>query len=77
MSQPSEDTTTQLNRIYNAVEYMTNLEDQDRTLVIEMCQTMLAAVIDGRPLLPMVEYVARYCDVINSAAEAERIASEI
>jgi phage anti-repressor protein len=76
MTSPS-DNTTQLNRIYDAVEYMTNLEGQDRTLVIEMCQAMLSALIEGHDLHPLVEYVARYCDVIKSEAEAERIASEI
>jgi hypothetical protein len=69
--------TTQLNRIYFAVEYMANLEGQDRVLVIEMSQDMLNDVIEGHGLKPMVSYVKRYCDVIDSAAEAERIASDI
>jgi hypothetical protein len=80
MSQPNEDAaaiTTQLNRIFYAVEYMTNLDGQDAVLVIEMSQAMLNDVIEGHGLKPMVEYVGRYCDVLDSADEAERIADEI
>lgn len=70
-------TTTQLNRIYFAVEYIANLEGQDRSLVIEMSQAMLNDVIEGRGLSPMIEYVRRYCDVLDSPADAERIAADI
>jgi hypothetical protein len=70
-------TATQLNRIFYAVEYMANLEGQDPVLVIEMSQAMLNNVIEGRGLEPMVEYVGRYCDVIDSEADAERIADEL
>jgi hypothetical protein len=76
MTDPSA-TTTQLNRIYYAVDYMTNLEGQDLMLVIEMSQAMLNDAIEGHGLKPMVEYVRRYCDVLDSEADAERIASEI
>ena len=70
-------TTEQLNRIYAAVEYMTNLDGQDRTLVIEMSQAMLNDLIEGRDLAPMAEYVGRFCDVADSADDAERIAADI
>lgn len=73
----SEPTTAQLSRIYSAVEYMTDLDGQDRTLVIEMSQEMLNDVIEGRGLRPLVDYVRRYCDVIDSPEDAERIAAEI
>lgn len=43
-------TSAQLNRIYCAVDYMSNLEGQDHTLVIEMSQAMLNDVIEGRNL---------------------------
>jgi hypothetical protein len=69
--------TTQLNRIFYAVDYMSNLDGQDTALVIEMSQAMLNDVIEGRGLEPMVSYVKRYCDVIDSEADAERIAGEI
>jgi hypothetical protein len=46
-------TTTRLNRIFYAVEYMTNLEGQDAGLVIEMSQAMLNDVIEGHGLKPM------------------------
>lgn len=67
----------QLNRIYAAVNYLADLEGQDHTLVIEMSQAMLDATINGEALLPMVEIVRRYCDVIDGPADAERIAAEI
>ncbi len=70
-------TTTQLNRIFYAVDYMADLEGQDPVLVIEMSQAMLNDLIEGRGLKPMVEYVERYCDVIDSAADAERIAGDL
>jgi hypothetical protein len=69
--------TTQLNRIFYAVDYMSNLEGQDRTLVIEMSQAMLNDVIEGHGLMPMASYVKRYCDVIDSEADAERIADDL
>jgi len=70
-------TTTLLNRIFYAVDYMSNLDGQDPALVIEMSQDMLNDVIEGRGLKPLVEYVKRYCDVTDSDADAERIAGEI
>jgi len=68
---------TQLNSILSAVDYLSDLEGQDKGLVIEMSQAMLGDVSEGRGLRPLVEYVGRYCDVIDSAADAERIAGEI
>ena len=70
-------TSAQLNRIFYAVEYMTNLEGQDPVLVIEMSQAMLNDVIEGQALKPMVSYVKRYCDVMDSEGDAERIAGEL
>jgi hypothetical protein len=71
------DTAIQLGRIYAAVDYMSGLEGQDPVLLIEMSQAMLNDVIEGRGLEPMVEYVKRYCDVLDSSADAERIAGDI
>ncbi len=76
MSDPAA-TTAQLNRIFYAVDYMSNLEGQDAVLVIEMSQAMLNDVIEGHGLKPLVEYVKQYCDVIESEADAERIVSEL
>jgi hypothetical protein len=81
MSDPSTNDpaaiTTLLNRMFYAVDYMADLEGQDQTLVIEMSQAMLNDLIEGRGLKPMVEYVKRYCDVIDSDADAERIAGDL
>ena len=74
MSQP---TTTQLNRVYWAVDYMTNLEGQDSVLVIEMSQAMINDLIENGELKPMLEYVRKYCDVIEDAEDAERIAEDM
>jgi len=68
---------TQLNRIFYAVDYMADLEGQDRSLVIEMSQAMLNDVIEGRGLKAMGEYVKRYCDIADSEADAERIAGDL
>jgi hypothetical protein len=69
--------TAQLNRIYAAVEYVADLEGQDRSLVIEMSQAMLNVVIEGGELAPMVDYIRRFCDVLDSAEDAERIAADM
>jgi hypothetical protein len=69
--------TAQLNRIYAAVEYVADLEGQDRSLVIEMSQAMLNDVIEGGELAPMVDYIRRFCDVLDSAEDAERIAADM
>jgi hypothetical protein len=68
---------TQLNRVYAAVDHMSELEGQSRSLIIEMSQAMLNDVIEGRGLAPMVDYVKHYCDVIDSAADAALIAADI
>jgi hypothetical protein len=77
VTQPAEVTATQLNRIYWAVEYMADLQGQDPSLVIEMSQAMLNDVIEGRGLAPMADYVKRFCDVVDSPEDAERIAADI
>jgi hypothetical protein len=72
--------TTQLNRMFYAVEYMASLEGQDRTLVIEMSQAMLGDITERGGLKPLVEYVKRYCDVLDYDTDpdaAERLAGEI
>jgi hypothetical protein len=72
-----ETTRALLNRIYAAVDYMSNLENQDQTMVSEMSQAMLNDIIETGNLRPMLEYVKRYCDVIDGPDDAERIASDI
>jgi hypothetical protein len=66
-----------LNRIYAAIDYMSDLENQDMMMVIEMSQAMLNDVIENGELKPMIEYVKRYCDVIDGPEDAKRIAAEI
>jgi hypothetical protein len=66
-----------LNRIYTTVDYMANLDGQDRTLVIDMSQAMLGDLIDNGTLQPMINYVKMFCDVIDGPEDAERIAEDI
>jgi hypothetical protein len=70
---PIEDIQT----VYRAVDYMRELEGQDETLVLDMSQAMLNDLIEGNFLAPMVEYVRRYCDVIDGPDDAQRIAEDI
>ena len=66
-----------LQRIYAAVDYISQLDGQDPVLVIEMSQSLLNAVIEREPLPLMIEVVRRYCDVIDGPEDAERIAADI
>lgn len=67
----------QLNRIYYAVDHLSELEGQDSGLVIEMSQAMLNDVIEHGELAPLIGYVTRYCDVADSDEDRERIAADI
>lgn len=70
-------TTSDLMTIHAAVNALTDFEGQDPSLVIEMSQAMLADLIAGDSLAPVVDYVRRYCDVIDGPSDAERIAAGI
>jgi len=72
-----DDRQEQLNRIYSAIDYMANLEGQDRSMVIDMSQAMLNDLIEGHGLSPMIDYVTRFCDVLDSPEDADRIAADI
>jgi len=74
--------TSALRLIHAAVEHLTGLEGQDPMLVIEMSQHMLSDAINaqyhgGGTMRPMTYYVNRYCDVLDSPADADRIATAI
>jgi len=76
------DITADLKQIYRAVEYLTDLEGQDRTLVIEMSQAMLSDVINsqyrgGGVMFPVTAYILKYCDVLDSPNDVDRIAAAI
>jgi hypothetical protein len=66
----------QVRLVRAAVEHLIGLEGQDRDLVIEMSQAMLADVTGGG-LQPLAGYVGHYCDVAAGPEEAARIAAEI
>lgn len=69
--------TETLNRIYAAVDYVSNLEGQDMMLTLEMSQQMISDLINMGEIKPMIDYVKRYCDVIDGPEDAERIAEDI
>jgi hypothetical protein len=66
-----------LNRIYAAVDYISNLDGQSEVLALEMSQQMLTDLINTGDIKPMLEYVNRYCDVIDGPKDAQRIADDI
>jgi transcription initiation factor TFIIIB Brf1 subunit/transcription initiation factor TFIIB len=66
-----------LNRIYAAVDYLANIETQDRSLIIDMSQAMINDVIETGELLPMIDYIKRFCDVIDGPDDVQRIADDI
>jgi hypothetical protein len=72
-----EATRVQLARIYATVDALTELEGQDRTMVIEMSQDMISDLIDNGTIAPLADYIAHYCDVIDSREEAEQLAASI
>lgn len=77
MTDDSTVTVAQLRRICWAVDHLAGIENQTRSLTLDMSQQMLADIIEGRGVAPVVDYVKRYCDVIDGSDGAERIAAEI
>lgn len=66
-----------LSLIYKAVDYLTEIENQDRTQVIQMSQAMLNDYINDGEIKPLIEYIKRYCDVLDSPEDAQSITDEI
>lgn len=77
MPQP-ELSPSNLRTIRAAVETISDKENQDPHMVVEMALEMLSDVIDGDGLKPMKSYVGRYCDVLDGGdAEASSVATYI
>lgn len=77
-------TRAQLELIYRTIEYMISLDGQDRSMIVEMSQAMLADVLDSSVLRDNAEYmlavhVLRYCTVLEAPEEAgaRRMAADI
>jgi hypothetical protein len=68
---------TELHSIYMAINYMSNLENQDRGMVIDMSQAMIDDLITDGALSLMKNYVQQFCDVIDGQEDIDRITSEI
>lgn len=66
-----------LNRIYAAVDYVSNLDGQDQVLALDMSQAMLNDLIDTGGIAPMTDYIRRYCDAIDGPEDVQRIADDI
>jgi hypothetical protein len=73
----AQDMTASLNRIYAAVDHLANLEGQDTMLTLDMSQAMINDLINDGQLADMATYIRRYCDVLDSPAEADEIAADI
>ncbi len=73
----AEQNASILNRVYAAVDYISNLEGQDTMLALEMSQQMISDVINTGEIKPMIDYVRRYCDVIDGPDDAQQIADDI
>lgn len=74
---PLSDTArTSLNLIFTAVDTLTDLPGQDRTMVIEMSQRMLAKLLDDGTVGDMRAYIHRY-GRFDSGEEADAIADRI
>jgi hypothetical protein len=65
-----------LERIHATVAAVSELEGQDEGLVIEMSQAMLSDLIAGE-LGEIADYIAHYCDVLDSPDEAREIAAGV
>ena len=70
------DTRQALTTIRAAITVLLGKEGQDRQLIADMADTMLADLLadDDQPL---ERYILRYCDVIDGPADAGEIMLEI
>jgi hypothetical protein len=62
-----------ISTIINLVADMTEIENQDIDLVLEMSQAMLTDLYDVGRLKPLREYIRRYCDVADSKEDLDDI----
>lgn len=62
--------------ITHTLEYLSDLEGQDSMLLVECAQTMLKDLL-CQTILPLVNYVKHYCDVVDNEAQAELITANI
>jgi hypothetical protein len=71
-----DDTRQALTMIRAAINVLLNQEGQDRQLVADMADTMLADLLNDDDQ-PLERYILRYCDVIDSPSDASAIGLEI
>lgn len=58
--------------VNDTMGYLSDLPGQDLMLVIECGQNMLADLLGNDHIDSLVDYIKRYCDVIDNAEDAER-----
>lgn len=63
--------------IIHAVDTLTEIEGQDRSMVLDMSQAMLTDLAETGSLRIMEEYAARYVDVADGPEDLTRIAQEM
>jgi hypothetical protein len=62
----------QIEQVMFAVDVLSNISAQDRTMVLEMSQTMLRDIIENRRLAPMNEY-SHFIDCTDTADETDQL----
>lgn len=70
------DTRQALTLIRAAITVLLDQEGQDRQMVAEMADQMLADLLNGADQ-GINYYIGRYCDVIDSSVDVDEIALEI
>jgi hypothetical protein len=63
--------------IWEAVEYLSNLENQDHTLVMDMSQAMIWDLRQTGMIQALYIYVRQYCDVADGPWDIQRFVDEI
>jgi hypothetical protein len=63
---------TEIKQVMYAVDVLSNIEAQDRTLVLEMSQTMLRDIIDNGTLEPMGNY-SNFISCTDTSGETDAL----
>lgn len=62
-------------KVYEVIDYLTGMEGQDQGLTLECSQAMLNDVIERNALQPIVNYILRYVDCLDSPEEYAELAA--
>jgi hypothetical protein len=67
---------SEIKLVMHAVDVLSNIEAQDRSLVLDMSQTMLDDLIDNGRLQPMSNY-SRFIDCCDDILETEQLLAKM